>query len=108
MQSLTGTGRPIDTVSLMDALTQSGDLDAAGGLSYISQLADGLPRLTNVEHYAKIVRLKAKQRELIHFCAKTQERAWDDGESFETVADDAIAGLLGIIGNHPTAGKSRK
>jgi replicative DNA helicase len=33
---------------------------------YISQLADGLPHVTNVEHYARIVKEKAVLRGLIH------------------------------------------
>src|SRR5579862_1215315 len=40
----------IDPVTLMEALSLSGELEAAGGVAYLSSLADGLPRVTNVEH----------------------------------------------------------
>ena len=34
----------IDVVTLMDDLARRGELDSAGGVAYLSQLADGLPR----------------------------------------------------------------
>src|SRR5580692_79902 len=77
MQVLTGTDQPINTVSLMEALTKSGELEAAGGVPYLSQLADGLPRVSHAAHYAKLIRAKARQRELIHFAGRLQERAWN-------------------------------
>src|ERR1700680_5143578 len=49
----------IDTVTLMEDLSRTGRLEAAGGVPYLSQLADGLPRVTNVEHYARSVTEKA-------------------------------------------------
>src|SRR6202453_1651698 len=42
----------IDTVTLMESLSRGGRLEAAGGVPYLSQLADGLPRVSNVEQYA--------------------------------------------------------
>lgn len=33
---------------------------AAGGTAYIAKLADGLPRMSNVGHYAGIVREKVR------------------------------------------------
>ncbi len=55
-------GTPIDTVTLMEYLAKREQLEAAGGPAYLSQLADGLPRVTNVEHYGKIVAEKAALR----------------------------------------------
>src|ERR1700729_3336620 len=34
----------IDVVTLMEALSRRGELEAAGGIAYLSQLAGGLPR----------------------------------------------------------------
>ena len=52
----------IDVVTLMEDLARRGELDSAGGVPYLSQLADGLPRVTNVEHYARIVKEKSVLR----------------------------------------------
>jgi len=66
---------PIDTTLLMEYLTSRNELDAAGGVPYLSQLADGLPRVTNVEHYGKIVAEKAALRRLIHETHDVQQKA---------------------------------
>ena len=46
----------IDLVTLTDQLRRKGELDAAGGAAYLSQLADGMPRVSNLEHYARIIK----------------------------------------------------
>src|SRR3954463_7864691 len=49
----------IDLVTLKEELGRTGDLDEVGGPAYISALVDGVPRSTNVEHYARIIKEKA-------------------------------------------------
>jgi replicative DNA helicase len=107
MESLTGTDQPINTVSLMECLTRSGDLDAAGGVPYLSQLADGLPRATDVEHYAKIIRAKARQRKLIYFGGRLQEQAQEGAIDDDVIIENGVAELLSIAGNGGTPAKSR-
>jgi hypothetical protein len=46
---------PIDLVTLADALRRKGQLEAAGGGGYLSSLVDGVPRVSNVAHYERIV-----------------------------------------------------
>jgi len=55
----------IDFITLKEELGRSGELDAVGGPAYIASLVDGVPRATNVEYYAKIVKEKAVLRNLI-------------------------------------------
>ena len=54
--------RDITLVTVRDALATSGDLESIGGPAYVSALADGVPRSTNVEHYARIVRRASLHR----------------------------------------------
>ena len=56
----------IDLVTLTDQLHRTGDLENAGGAAYIAQLMDGVPHVTNVAHYAAIVKEKALLRGLVH------------------------------------------
>ena len=55
-------GTPVDMVTLTEALTEAGRLEAAGGVSYIAELTDAVPTSANVGHYAKIVRSAALRR----------------------------------------------
>ena len=73
----------------MEDLSRGGKLEAAGGVAYLSQLADGLPRVTNVEHYARIVKEKAVLRSLIYSAAAIQEQALAAGDDADVILDRA-------------------
>jgi replicative DNA helicase len=94
----------IDIVTLMEDLNRRGELEAAGGVAYISQLADGLPRVTNVEHYARIVKEKAVLRGLIHSAAAIQEQALAAGEDADVILDRAESVILGLAEDRIKAG----
>ncbi len=79
----------IDVVTLMEDLSRRGELEAAGGVAYLSQLADGLPRVTNVEHYARIVKEKAVLRSLIFSASAIQEQALAAGDDADVILDRA-------------------
>jgi replicative DNA helicase len=94
----------IDTVTLMEDLGRQGELEAAGGVAYLSQLADGLPRATNVEHYARIVKEKAVLRNLIHSTAAIQEQALAAGEEADVILDRAESAIFQLAEDRVKAG----
>jgi replicative DNA helicase len=94
----------IDTVTLMEDLGRRGELEAAGGVAYLSQLADGLPRATNVEHYARIVKEKAVLRSLIHSTAAIQEQALAAGEEADVILDRAESAIFQLAEDRVKAG----
>jgi replicative DNA helicase len=94
----------IDTVTLMEHLSRSGRLESAGGVAYLSQLADGLPRVTNVEHYARIVKEKAVLRSLIHSAAAIQEQALAAGDEADVILDRAESAIFQIAEDRVRAG----
>lgn len=94
----------IDTVTLMEHLSRSGRLESAGGVAYLSQLADGLPRVTNVEHYARIVKEKAVLRSLIYSAAAIQEQALAAGDEADVILDRAESAIFQIAEDRVRAG----
>jgi replicative DNA helicase len=94
----------IDTVTLMEDLSRSGRLDAAGGVPYLSQLADGLPRVMNVEHYARIVKEKAILRGLIFSAAAIQEQALAAGDDADIILDRAETAIFQLAEDRVRAG----
>jgi len=86
--------RGIDLVTLSDQLSRRGELDAAGGAAYISQLVDGVPRVSHLEHYAKIVKEKALLRNLIHSAHAIQQTALEGEEDAETLLDRAESSIF--------------
>ena len=94
----------IDTVTLLEDLSRAGLLESAGGLAYLSQLADGLPRVTNVEHYARIVKEKAVLRNLIHSAAAIQEQALAAGDDADVILDRAESVIFQLAEDRVRAG----
>jgi replicative DNA helicase len=94
----------IDIVTLMDDLSRRGELDSAGGVAYLSQLADGLPRATNVEHYARIVKEKAVLRNLAFSAAAIQEQALAAGDDADVILDRAESTIFQIAEDRVRAG----
>lgn len=81
-------GLPIDPVTLLAQLTKEDKLDEAGGVPYISQLTDGLPRVSNVEHYAKIVAEKASYRRVARECYDAYRRALEGTDDLGSIKKD--------------------
>ena len=94
----------IDTVTLMEDLNRAGKLEAAGGVAYLSQLADGLPRVTNVEHYARIVKEKAVLRNLAYSAAAIQEQALAAGDDADVILDRAESTIFQLAEDRVKAG----
>ena len=58
-------GRPCDAVTVAERLDRDGQLESAGGLAYLAELAENTPSAANVTAYAEIVRERAVLRDLI-------------------------------------------
>jgi replicative DNA helicase len=96
MVRLAERGDAIDLVTLKEELTRSGDLDEVGGPAYISALVDGVPRSTNVEHYARIIKEKATLRSLIYSANKILANAYDAEDEADTILDQAESAIFAI------------
>jgi replicative DNA helicase len=94
--ALTDRSQPIDLVTLKDELTRSGELDEVGGPAYISALADGVPRSSNIEYYARIVKEKSTLRRLIQSANDVLVRAYDAEEDADTLLDEAERSIFQI------------
>jgi len=55
---------PVDVITVADKLEARGELDAAGGLSYLAELAQNTPSASNIRAYAQVVRERSALRRL--------------------------------------------
>jgi replicative DNA helicase len=62
---LENSSRPIDVITVAEALEGSRSLSDVGGLAYLGSLAQNVPSAANIASYAKIVRGRALQRNLL-------------------------------------------
>ena len=104
MVQLSEKQQAIDTITLMEDLSRRGELESAGGVAYLSQLADGLPRVSNVDHYARIVKEKAILRGLIYSAAAIQEQALAAGDDADVILDRAESAIFQLAEDRVKAG----
>jgi replicative DNA helicase len=96
MVRLSDRGDAIDLVTLKEELGRSGELEEVGGPAYIAALVDGVPRSTNVEHYARIIKEKATLRNLIFSANKILASAYEAEEEAEVILDQAEHAIFAI------------
>src|SRR3954462_3016140 len=65
MKDLYDRGEKIDRVTVADELMKQGQLESVDGLTYLISLDEGLPTISNLESYVRIVKDKATLRKLI-------------------------------------------
>jgi len=66
IQHLVAKGKPPDGLLVLESLVSSGELEAAGGAGYVSQIPDGMPRICNLSFYVRILKAKTQLRKYAH------------------------------------------
>ena len=89
----------IDTVTLVNALVEQGDRDEAGGIQYITLIAESVPSAANVKDYARIVKDKATLRRLIGICDEINRDAYEEASPVRTIIDSAEQKIFDISNN---------
>jgi replicative DNA helicase len=104
MIALNERGAAIDFVTLKEELSRAGELDDVGGPAYIASLADGVPRATNVEYYARIVKEKSTLRNLIYAANKILTNAYEAEQEPEIILDEAESSIFAVADDRLKAG----
>ena len=94
MTDLADLSQPIDIITLTEMLSRRREVDAVGGVAYLSSLTHGLPRRVSIEDYVKIVRDKALLRGLIHAASAAIARASEQGDPAEEILNEAEATIF--------------
>jgi replicative DNA helicase len=80
-RDLYAASKPVDELSVTEALVQSNKIEEAGGKHYISELAAKVPAAGNAKHYAEIVQQNSLLRRLLGAGQEIQE--WVHGRDGE-------------------------
>ncbi len=88
--------KAIDIITVTDRLEKRGEVNAVGGVAYVSSLIDGVPHQPSISSYTKIVRDKALLRKAIHCGLNIQSQASEhfaDAQEVISQANEAAMNL---------------
>jgi replicative DNA helicase len=104
MVALAERSQPIDLVTLKEELERAGELDEVGGPAYIAALLDGVPRTTNVEYYARIVKEKSTLRHLIYSANQILANAYEADQDADLILDEAESAIFSVADDRIKSG----
>ena len=94
IQSLVAKDAPVDVLTVVDQLQQTGELENAGGAAYIAELSRSMLSAAHLEYHARIVAQKALARDLISYTSNIQKLAFDDGQDIQELMQMAEGKLF--------------
>jgi replicative DNA helicase len=94
MKDLYDRGEKIDRVTLANELMKQGQIESVDGFSYLVSLDEGLPALSNLDSYVRIVKDKATLRKLIFSAQKIIDRCLIGEEEPDEILAGAEESLL--------------
>jgi replicative DNA helicase len=96
MAALAEKSQPIDLVTLKDELLRAQALEAVGGAAYLASLVDGVPRISNVEHWSRLIKEKAVLRNLIHASNRIVQSCYEAEDEAALILDQAEKAIFDI------------
>ncbi len=96
MKELYEKSEPIDLLTVSEHLKKKGELEEAGGFSYLATLTNITPTALNVEKYAKIVEEKSILREIIKAGIEIIDLAFNSQEDVGDTLDKAQEILFNV------------
>ncbi len=89
-------GEPIDVITVLNTLQNSGDFTQESAKVYLTQLAQLVPSISNVKHYADIIKEKYDTRRLITAARGILDDAVGTGNSATHLLDSAEQKIFDI------------
>jgi replicative DNA helicase len=95
MSELSDSGRQVDLEQIVQRLEEKDELDAAGGLEYLSQLLDAAVSSTSAVNYIETIQEKAQLRKLILASEKINDAASSD-DDLDSILDSAERAVMDV------------
>ena len=81
---------PVNLVTVGNRLRLDGDLESAGGLAYLSVLANETPSAAHVDAYVRIIREHALRRRVVDTARQVVREVNESSAPADTLADEAV------------------
>lgn len=99
MLDLFEKNEPIDLLTLTEMLRKKNQLEAVGGIGYLTSLVESVPTAANVTYHARIVREKAILRSLIAVATEIITQSYENPEDVDDLLDKAESIIFEISEN---------
>lgn len=96
MKDLADKPERIEYLTLVEELDKHGQLESVDGIAYIASLNDGLPRLTSIDSYVKIVKDKSLLRQLIHTSQNIISQCIESSEEVDDILASAESTVMKV------------
>jgi len=95
-QHIKETRDPIDLVTVMETLSNRGQLDEVGGQAYLISLINRAPNAYHAESYGRIIEQNAIRRRMLDAANEIARLAYHQDQSIDTVVDDAEKAIFNV------------
>ena len=96
MDDLHRQGVAIEDLTLVEELSRLDQLASCDGVAYVASLSEGMPRLSSIDDYVKIVKDKSLLRQLIHTADNIVSRSIEGGQQIDEVLAAAESAILKV------------
>jgi len=86
----------INPILIADELRRDNSLDSSGGLLFLTNLAYGLPHVTSIEQFARVVRGKSLLRQLVKVASKITGEALAEEDEPQNILDHAEHAIFAL------------
>lgn len=105
MGRMAALAEPFDLITVGNELERNNELDRIGGRSFITDLVEQTPSVSNILAYTQIIHERSIQRRLISVAGEIAGAAYDpQGRDADTLLDEAERSVFKIAEDRPNEG----
>jgi replicative DNA helicase len=87
---------PIDVITVSNRLKKKKELKKIGGVSFLTELVNGVPTAAHAVGYARIIKDSYVKRQMISSASSLVEKAFEEGTETANLLDDAERVIFGL------------
>ena len=96
MIALFERGSEINPILIAEELRRDNSLDSSGGMLFLTNLTYGLPHVTSIAQYSKVVRGKSLLRQLVRVANKITAEALEEEDEPQNILDHAEHAIFAL------------
>src|SRR2546430_2175722 len=96
MIALFEKGSEINPILVAEELRRDNSLDSSGGVLFLTNLTNGLPHVTSIVQFAKVVRGKSLLRQLVKVANKITAEALEEEDEPQNILDHAEQAIFAL------------